>query len=153
MGIIQSHYIWLWKKLVFFCFNIDSDNSQQYCPQKQTHTEKKKKSINGFCFLCYLLSFFSRPFLYAGPCFLASTRQSHNSEGLPHVQCFNRHYISVKWLVIKPPLTFQVIRFIISLWTPLNSSDYELIYVELKSDFIVYFLSALVVALRKPSYD
>lgn len=119
--------------------------------KNQSHTEKKKKSVDSFCIFCFSLSLFSCPFLYAGPDFMSSTRESHNLCNTTYTALIAITSLSTSQE--NSVITFQRIRVIISLWTPLNLSDYKSIVLWwAKSDCIAY-LSALVLESEKPSYE
>lgn len=118
--------------------------------KNQSHKEKKK-SVDSFCNFCFSLSLFSCPFLYAGPDFMSSTRESHNLCNTTYTALIAITSLSTSQE--NSVVTFQRIRVIISLWTPLNLSDYKSIVLWwAKSDCIAY-LSALVLGSEKPSYE
>lgn len=151
MDVVHSHCIWCWKSLLFFCSNMDSGNSWQCSPKTSLTQKKKKKSVDSFCIFCFSLSLFSCPFLYVGPDFMSSTRESHNLCNTTYTALIAITSLSTSQE--NSVITFQRIRVIISLWTPLNLSDYKSIVLWwAKSDCIAY-LSALVLESEKPSYE
>ena len=116
-----------------------------------SHRKKKKRAVYSFCIFCFSLSLFSCPFLYAGPDFMSSTRESHNLYNTTYTALIAITFLSTSQET--SVVTFQVIRVIISLWTPLNLSDYKsIVLCWEKSDCIAY-LSALVLESEKPSYE
>ena len=87
--------------------------------KNQSHTEKKKKrSVYSLCIFCFSLSLFSCPFLYAGPDFMSSTRESHNLYNTTYTALIAITFLSTSQET--SVVTFQVISVIISLWTPLR---------------------------------
>ena len=86
-------------------------------------SQRKKKSVDSFCNFCFSLSPFSCPFLYAGPDFMSSTRESHNLCNTTYTALIAITSLSTSQE--NSVVTFQRIRVIISLWTPLNLSDYK----------------------------
>ena len=137
MDVVHSHCIWCWKGLLFFCSNMDSGNSWQCSPKTNLTEKKKKKSVDSFCIFCFSLSLFSCPFLYAGPDFMSSTRESHNLYNTTYTALIAITFLSTSQET--SVVTFQVIRIIIFLWTPLNLSDYKsIVLCWEKSDCIAY---------------